>query len=115
MLFQPPLDSIKLEDIINYIDSEIVIIKIDIEGYECKALQPNVVLNKHGKFIPYIFMEWRFLPTDKRNTCPDFGKWVKNFYDGGYLPCNPSEKNIKYLDFGISTCLDQKLRLIFET
>ena len=41
MLFQPPLKSIKLEDIINYIDSDTVIIKLDIEGYECKALQPK--------------------------------------------------------------------------
>ena len=71
---QPPLESIKLEDIINYIDSDIIILKIDIEGYECKALKPDVLLNKQGKFIPYIFMEWRFLPTDKRNTCPHFGK-----------------------------------------
>ena len=101
ILFQPPLNSIKLEDIINYIDSEIIIIKIDIEGYECKALQPDVILNKQGKFIPYIFMEWRFLPTDKRNTCPHFGKWVQHFYDGGYLPFNPSEWNIR---FRISIC-----------
>ena len=36
-LFQPPLNSLKLEDIINYIQSDIVILKIDVEGYECKV------------------------------------------------------------------------------
>ena len=56
MKFQPPLKSIILEDVINYAKSDIVILKIDIEGYECKALQPDILLNKLGKFIPYIFI-----------------------------------------------------------
>ena len=88
--FQPPLKSIKLEDIINYIQTDIVILKIDVEGYECKALQPNIVFNELGKFIPYIFMEWGQLPTNNK-TCVNFDEWAQNFYDGGYLPVNPGE------------------------
>ena len=84
------MQSLKLEDIINYIESDIVILKMDIEGFECKALQPNILLNKLGKFIPYIFMEWKHLPNNKR-TCPHFSQWVQNFYEGGYIPFNPGE------------------------
>ena len=92
--FQPPLKSVKLEDIINYINSDIVILKIDIEGYECKALQPNVLLNKLGKFIPYIFMEWGHIYQNTFGNCPqsDFSELVHLFYAGGYLPFNPGEE-----------------------
>ena len=67
-----------------------MILKIDIEGYECKALQPNILLNNIGKFIPYIFIEWGYMIL--KNTCQDFGKWVQLFYDGGYLPFNSNGK-----------------------
>ena len=87
-MFQPPLKSIKLEDIFDHIASDIVILKIDVEGYECKALQPKILLNKLGKFIPYIFMEWGQLPKNNE-TCSQFGQWVQNFYEGGYIPINP--------------------------
>ena len=55
-------------------------------------------------FIPYIFMEWRHLPKNKR-TCPKFGEWVQYFYDGGYFPFNPGEK--KNL-FGLEKILSKK-------
>ena len=90
MKFQPPQKSIKLEDIINYIDSDTVILKIDIEGYECKALQPKILLNKLGKFIPYIFMEWGKMMRGE-TTCSNFEEWAQLFYDGGYYPVSPGE------------------------
>ena len=97
MIFQPPLNSIKLEDIINYVESDVVVLKIDIEGYECKALQPDILLNKLGKFIPYIFMEWApLIPGNKRSTCSDFDEWIKLFYDGGYLLLNPGERRTRF-------------------
>ena len=37
--------------------SNTVILKLDIEGYECRALAPFLAGN-HDVFIPYIFMEW---------------------------------------------------------
>ena len=94
MKFQPPLKSIMLEDVINYAKSHFVILKIDIEGYECNALQPNVLLNKLGKFLPYIFMEWGHVTKNTYRNCPEseYINMLKLFYDGGYLPFNPGEK-----------------------
>ena len=87
------MKSIKLEDVINYAKSDIVILKIDIEGYECRALQPNIILNKLGKFLPYIFMEWGHVFKNTFRNCPesDFIALVQLFHDGGYLPFNPGE------------------------
>ena len=55
-----------------------------------QALQPEIILNKVGKFLPYIFMEWGQLPHNK-GTCENFTQWVTNFYEGGYVPVNPGE------------------------
>ena len=57
-----------MRDILSTIESKEIILKIDIEGYECKALQPDILLNKVGKFIPFILIEWVMLPTDMQNT-----------------------------------------------
>ena len=105
-MFQPPLKSIKLEDIFDHIASDIVILKIDVEGYECKALQPKILLNKLGKFIPYIFMEWGQLPKNNE-TCSQFGQWVQNFYEGGYIPINPGLIQIFDFQFYISNLFQQ--------
>ena len=40
------------------IEAEQVILKIDIEGYECKALPKEIILGSSGKWIPFIFIEW---------------------------------------------------------
>ena len=34
---QPPVQSVRVEDILEVIDADIIIMKIDIEGYECKV------------------------------------------------------------------------------
>ena len=36
-ILQPPVESVKLRDILDIIPSQTVILKIDIEGYECKV------------------------------------------------------------------------------
>ena len=36
-ILQPPVESVKLRDILDIIPSRTVILKIDIEGYECKV------------------------------------------------------------------------------
>ena len=79
-----------MRDILDSIASKEIILKIDVEGYECKALQPEILLNKVGKFIPFIFMEWGQLPQNQM-TCPQFQDWVKNFYAGGYVPVDPGK------------------------
>ena len=91
-LFQPPIRSVMMRDILDSIASREIILKIDVEGYECKALQPEILQNKVGKFLPFIFMEWGQLPHNNL-TCPQFQDWVKNFYTGGYVPVNPGKLN----------------------
>ena len=81
-----------MKDILETIEGKEIILKMDIEGYECKALQPEILLNKVGKFIPFISMEWVQLPTNRLKTCPEFSEWVKNFYIGGYVPVHPGKK-----------------------
>ena len=49
-----------------------------------QALQEEIILNKIGKFIPYIFMEWGQLPKSK--NCKNFTQWVEHFYAGDYVP-----------------------------
>ena len=39
-------------------EAEQLILKIDIEGYECKALPEDVIMGSSGKWIPFIFLEW---------------------------------------------------------
>jgi FkbM family methyltransferase len=94
----PPVDSVKLLDILDIIPSKTIILKIDIEGYECKVLQPEIIQNKVGKFIPYIFMEWIRI----HENCPDFNNWIENFKLGGYILFDPGTmKKIKIEEVSI--------------
>ena len=52
-----------------------------------KALQPEVLKNELGKFIPFIFIEWIHLKNAP--NCPQYEDWVKIFFEGGYYPANP--------------------------
>ena len=36
-VLQPPVKSIRVEDVFAAIEADIIIMKIDIEGYECKV------------------------------------------------------------------------------
>ena len=58
-----------------------------------QALQSEIIQNKLGKFIPYIFIEWIHIPTNREN-CPHFHTWVENFSKGGYISVDPGP----YLD-----------------
>ena len=78
-----------MKDILETIESKVIILKIDIEGYETKALQPEILLNKVGKFIPFILIEWSLV---RKNTI--LSEWLKNFYKGGYVPVDPGKKNL---------------------
>ena len=37
LCLQPPIKSVKVADVLKVIDEDIIIMKIDIEGYECKV------------------------------------------------------------------------------
>ena len=85
--FQPHVRSVRLEDIFDVIESHIVIMKMDIEGYECKALPPEILKNETGQFVPLIFMEWVHLRHSP--NCPRYKEFVQSFIDTGYQPTNP--------------------------
>ena len=69
------MPAVPLQDILSSITSPTVVMKIDVEGYECKvlkktacdalcfsetfqALQMPILFGESGKFIPVIFLEW---------------------------------------------------------
>merc|ERR1711971_671358 len=79
--------SVKLRDILDTIEADTIVMKMDIEGYECKALQPEVL--KGVPMIPFIFIEWHHIANNDLGNCPGFQFWVKHFYDAGYKPYNP--------------------------
>ena len=60
---------------------------MDIEGWECKALLVPGVFHT-GKFIPYIFMEWKFLPTTPAN-CANLEALLELFTGSGYTTRYP--------------------------
>eukprot|EP00092_Neocalanus_flemingeri_P007749 GFUD01008367.1.p1 GENE.GFUD01008367.1~~GFUD01008367.1.p1 ORF type:complete len:316 (-),score=69.27 GFUD01008367.1:90-1037(-) len=84
----PPLQSVTMVDILDSIPTNTVIVKLDIEGYECKALQPDILLGNSGKYIPYIFLEWANVVNNIYKTCPEYPEWLQMFYKGGYKPFN---------------------------
>ena len=61
------VQAITLQDVISTITASTIILKMDIEGYECKvggqldpprqALQPPVLLGEGGR-VPLILLEW---------------------------------------------------------
>ena len=72
ILHQEGVKAVLLQDILSSISPTTIILKIDIEGYECKvdaliyqlfqlllqALQVPILLGETDKFIPVIFVEW---------------------------------------------------------
>jgi hypothetical protein len=57
----PQLDSVTVAEILASVPATTVIFKLDIQGFECKALQPAILLGGSGKAIPFIFLEWGWL------------------------------------------------------
>nr|KAI8765115.1 hypothetical protein BgiMline_002785 [Biomphalaria glabrata] len=82
--------TLTLDDLLYVITTKTAIIKIDIEGYECKALATASTFFSALQ-VPYIFMEWRQM-TDKRllpqTVCPaqDIDALSHFFSDRGYIP-----------------------------
>ena len=102
----PPAVSVTTEDIFDSIDSDVVIIKIDVEGHECKvtsvaltrtalqmiflqALQHQILDQSTGKYVPYIFMEWANLRLNRHHTCDNYQQFMESFTSCGYSPHEP--------------------------
>jgi len=90
-----PVDSTTFEDILRLIGSGPVILKIDVEGYECKVLTKYMKNPKKTLYIPYIFMEWGRIAQNLAGNCPDLPVLVEGFVESGYSPCNAGDPSIK--------------------
>merc|ERR1719188_2292781 len=53
-----PVVSTTLHQLIKFANSNQLILKLDIEGFECKVLRPYFENPIKDVYIPYIFMEW---------------------------------------------------------
>lgn len=83
----PGVQSVTLPDIFNTISAETVILKMDIQGYECKALMtPGVFAPSH--FIPYIFMEWSLISNSQHEAslCSNREALIDLLKYQGYIP-----------------------------
>ena len=80
----PPTSSVTLPHLLATLPpASTVIIKMDIEGQECRVLNaPGVFESGHS--IPYIFMEWRTLVI--LGSCPSLAALVSHLEDAGYRP-----------------------------
>merc|ERR1711860_6038 len=96
---QDKIKSVLLEDVLGAINEEIIIIKIDIEGYECKALTHYLNTEKKSKFIPYIFMEFGMIQGKfaEHYNCPQFSQLLHGFVMSGYEPFGPNRTSIEDL------------------
>ena len=99
----PPAVSVTTRDIFQQIEAKTIVIKIDVEGHECKvresfsmssipdsqALPPYVLDRSTGKFVPYIFMEWANLRLNRHHTCDNYKDFMDSFTKNGYIPHQP--------------------------
>jgi len=81
----PPVTAITLPKILSLASStNIVIIKMDIQGHECRVLHSDEVFSSH-QFMPYIFMEWAEVILQQA-SCPNLAKFIDHLHFHGYTP-----------------------------
>jgi len=104
-LLGPSVGSVTLPDVFDSIESKTIILKIDIQGYECKALlTPGMFSSDH--FIPYIFLEWELITTDhEASLCPNLDAVIDLLKSNGYSPMN-----ISPLALLADSCLHHRLQ-----
>ncbi|KAK2162500.1 hypothetical protein LSH36_97g02027 [Paralvinella palmiformis] len=70
---KPIIDAVLMDDLLTFLTPErTVIIKVDIEGFECQAIAGAIKL-LHTYYVPYVFMEWGKmfkLRHQVRSACP---------------------------------------------
>jgi len=97
-----PLMSVTLDQILDIIPVETIILKLDVEGSECKVLTNYLHKEKKDKFIPFIIMEWSHLQRNLiESLCPDLNRLIQGFVFSGYSP--------KIVQFNSSSLLPIKL------
>ncbi|KAL3874436.1 hypothetical protein ACJMK2_037448 [Sinanodonta woodiana] len=84
------IETVTMNDLLEYIHVKQAIIKIDIEGYECKAMEMSTAFFKEV-FVPFIFMEWLIIRTNMNSnetacTWTDAKRLVDYLTGLGYTP-----------------------------
>ena len=80
-----PVESISLPSLLKNIqkaDATAVVIKLDIQGFECRVLRHFEMFNTLQN-IPYIFMEWNMLGSTE--LCPDLLDFIGMMEKQGYI------------------------------
>jgi len=77
----PAVNVVTVMDILATIDAPTVVMKVDVESFECRAVTSDVAHGKSGHFIPFIIMEWTML-----QVMPEYQDCIAWLYDGGYKP-----------------------------
>ncbi|KAK3576468.1 hypothetical protein CHS0354_028518 [Potamilus streckersoni] len=104
------VEAITLDDLVSLISTNEIIIKMDIEGYECKALYSSMELLQKFK-VRYIFMEWLIMPQnqDKKDTpCPKANilHTLANMYSLGFKPYSLNGNELDINNSGSWTVTD---------
>jgi len=76
----PPVKVITVMDILATITTPTVILKVDVESFECRAVSREVAAQRRV-FIPFIIMEWTKLP-----VMPEYAACVDWLLASGYKP-----------------------------
>ncbi|XP_023330591.1 uncharacterized protein LOC111702989 [Eurytemora carolleeae] len=87
------VESITFNELLDVVHTDTVIVKMDIQGAECKALIPFLQKKIKTKYIPYIIMEWQWITYNMMGLCPDIQPLIKAFLDNGYFPANVTTRH----------------------
>jgi len=83
----PAVNTTTLSNVLKFTNANSVILKMDVEGFECKVLHPYLL---HGQsphvFLPYIILEWMHIKVNLDSNCPDLAGLVDSLFDSGYDP-----------------------------
>jgi len=79
----PAVKVITMMDILALVKTPTVILKVDVESFECRAVTRDVAMGKSGHFIPVIMMEWTLLQEQ-----PEYSSCVGWLFEAGYTPYN---------------------------
>jgi len=79
----PAVKVITLMDILTLVKSPTVILKVDVESFECRVVTRDVAMGYSGHFIPVIMMEWTLLQEDS-----EYSSCIGWLFEAGYTPFN---------------------------
>jgi len=81
-----PMTTATFQQLLDVIPEQNIILKIDVEGSECKVLSDYMKKKDKDKYIPFIVMEWEHIKGNDHGLCPDLDSLIQGFHDSGYYP-----------------------------